>query len=238
MATSDNLKRLASTFTVRDIMVGTANLAYAISKSDAASVSSSNPDFSFIPIRNGSGLSEYYSRDSDEVSPIGVDDLISDGTGVLDLVDVFEHRDFAFVLGPRQIDGFVHFSDLNHPLVKLTFYMMLEGVERFALESVRSRLTDEFLKETLGIERLVQVQRYYQRAGDAGQSLINYLNIADILKLARRAGTVDIEESAIQVVKGIRDGAAHVSENLVSGYSDVAKLAQVKNQCLRIFQVS
>lgn len=236
MSTGDNLKRLASTFTVRDIMVSTADLKCGTGESEALPVSEANPDFSFIPIMSGSRLSAYFSRDSHEVSPIGVQDLISDGTGVLDLVDVLEHREFAFVLGPRQIDGFVHFSDLNHSLVKLAFYMLLEGVERFALDLMKPRLTDEYLKLGLGLPRFAQIQGLYRRAGNAGQSLINYLNIADILKLARRAGAVDIEESVIQAVKGIRDGAAHVSENLVSNYSDVAKLVQVKSQCLLILR--
>jgi hypothetical protein len=37
----------------------------------------------------------------------------------------------------------------------------------------------------------------YERSGDAGQSIINYLNISDILKLARAAGTIDINADVI-----------------------------------------
>lgn len=153
-------------------------------------------------------------------------------------MDILERREFVFVLGPKQIDGYVHFSDLNHPLVKLTFYMLLEGVERFALDSVKPRLTEDYLEVGLGTPRFEQVQTFYKRAGNAGQSLINYLNIADILKLARRAGTLEIEEGWIQAVKNVRDGASHVSENLVSEYGDVNKLAQVKSQCLQLLRSS
>jgi hypothetical protein len=238
MATSENLKRLASTFTVRDIMVTTGTLKCASGELDATVVSKANPEFSFIPIMQESRLSMYYNRDTGRVSHIGVSDLISDGTGVLDLVDVLEHQEFAFVQGLRQIDGYVHFSDLNHSLVKLTFYMLLEGVERYALDSVRAGLTNEFLTETLGESRVSQIQRFYKSSGDAGQSPINYLNIADILRLARRAGTIDIDASLIPAIKRVRNGAAHVSENLVSDYSDVIKLAEVKNQCLRVLRSS
>jgi predicted transcriptional regulator len=55
-----------------------------------------------------------------------------------------------------------------------------------------------------------------------------------MLRLARRAGKLEIEEDAIQAIKEVRDGAAHVSENLVSDYEDVKKLAEVKRQSLRI----
>lgn len=238
MATSENLRRLSSAFTVRDIMVSTGDLACATGEAEAVSVSMSKPDFSFIPIKIGNGLSAYYSRDSHQVSPIEVQDLISDGTGILDLVDILEHREFAFVLGPRQIDGFVHFSDLNHSLVKLTFYVLLEGVERSALESVKTRLTDKFLKDTLGEPRFERIHQSYKRSGDAGQSIINYLNIADILKLARSAGTLEIDEGLIKAVKDVRDGAAHVLENLVSDSNDVMKLGQVKSASLRILRSS
>lgn len=238
MATSENLKRLATTFTVRDFMVRTRDLACATGKPDALAVSNANPDFSVIPIKKGGRVSGYYSRDSRRITLIKVKELISDGTGVLELVDVFEYREFAFVLGPRQIDGYVHFSDLNHSLVKLTFYVLLEGVEKFALDSVKDSLTDEFLTETLGESRFSQIQRFYKSSGDAGQSPINYLNIADVLKLARKAGTIDIDASLIPAVKRVRNGASHVSENLVSGYSDVKTLAHVKNECMRVLRSS
>lgn len=34
------------------------------------------------------------------------------------------------------------------------------------------------------------------------------------------------------------DGAAHVSENLVSSYDDVTSLANVKRECLRVLGAS
>jgi hypothetical protein len=127
---------------------------------------------------------------------------------------------------------------LNHPLVKLTFYMLLEGVERFALDMVKPQLTNEYLEVNLGKDRFGRLKSTYKNAGDAGQSLINYLNIADILRLARRAGIIEIEESVILSVKDARNGAAHVSENLVSKYGDVKKLAQVRSECLRVLRSS
>lgn len=61
-----------------------------------------------------------------------MNDLISDGTKLLDLVEFLEEREVAFVLSHRHIDGYVHFSDFNHHLVKLTFYVILEAAERLA----------------------------------------------------------------------------------------------------------
>jgi hypothetical protein len=238
MATSENLNRLAAAFTVRDIMVSTGELVCATVAADAPLVSKTYSDFSIIPIKTGSKLSAYFNRDTTLVTPIEIHDLISDGTTLLDLIEVLEHHEFAFILGPRQIDGYIHFSDLNHDLVKLVFYVLLQGVERTALHLVKPRLNDEFLEAALGAPRFAQIQYAYRRAGDAGQSPINYLNIADMLRLARRAGKLEIDDDAIKAVKDVRDGAAHVSENLVSDYDDVKRLAEVKRQSFRILHSS
>jgi hypothetical protein len=83
-----------------------------------------------------------------------VNDLISDGTKLLDLVEFLEEREFAFVLSHRHIDGYLHFSDLNHHLVKLTFYVILEAVARLALDSVRPvKGSDEYLRRNLSPHR-------------------------------------------------------------------------------------
>lgn len=237
MSTGENLKRLATTFTVCDIMVSTGSLKCASVDSEAVSISAEYPDFSTIPIRDGHELTRYYSRDSKQVNPIRVQDLIGDGTRLLDLVDVLAEREFAFILGPKGIVGYVHYSDLNHSLVKLAFYMLLEGVERHALDSIRHKLDDSYLRATLGETRFCQLQSKYRNSGDAGQSVVNYLNIRDILKLAFRAEPVQVDDAMAMSIKDARDGAAHVSENLVSNYAGVQKLAAVKRECLKILRV-
>ena len=126
----ETLKRLAITFTVRDIMVPVVGLICAGNEIEATGVSKDNPDFSVIPLRQSTKLTGYFLRDSGTSREIVLDDLISDGTSLLDLVEIFEDREFSFVLTHREIAGYVHFSDLNHHLVKLAFYVILEALER------------------------------------------------------------------------------------------------------------
>ena len=49
-----------------------------------------------------------------------------------------------------------------------------------------------------------------------------------------KAGTLDIDDGIIKATKNVRDGAAHVSKNLVSTYTDVSTLGRVKRDCLHI----
>jgi hypothetical protein len=230
----ETLKRLATTFTVRDIMIPRVGLICSDDEKQAAKVSDDNPDFNVIPIPQEGQLTGYFERDSRNIKRIELDDLISDGTSLLDLVEILEDRQFSFVLSHRHIEGYVHYSDLNHHLVKLAFYVILEALERVALDSIQGRDDRESLKRDLDPKRFEQIEGAYKRTGDAARGLASYLNISDLLRLAAKAGTVDVEESVVMAMKDVRDGAAHPSNNLVSSYPDVKKLAHVKRECLRV----
>jgi hypothetical protein len=165
-------------------------------------------------------------------------DLIADGTSLLDLVEILEERQFSFVLHRNKIEGYVHFSDLNHQLVKLAFHVILEALERVALNSIQSRSDRESLKRDLDPVRFKQIEGAYKRAGRAARNLVSYLNLSDILRLAAMTGPISVEDRHIKAMKKVRDGAAHGSENLVSSYDDVTRLADVKRECLRVLGTS
>ena len=85
----DTLKRLAITFTARDIMIPEGGLTCAGNEVEAARVSKENPDFSVIPLRQNAKLTGYFLRDSHALREIILNDIISDGTSRLDLVEIF-----------------------------------------------------------------------------------------------------------------------------------------------------
>jgi hypothetical protein len=233
----ETLKRLATMFTVRDIMIRNADLVCANDAVEAVEVSHKNPDFNVIPIREDGKLTGYFERDSGSTKKITPHDLISDGTSLLELVDILEHREFCFVLSSEQARGYgyVHFSDLNHHLVKLTFYVILAALERVALDSIRGKDDREFLKKNLSPARFNHIEEKYKDAGEAARSLVSYLNIRELLRLAATAGTIHVEESVAKAMLSARDGASHASKNLVSKHpDDVKDIAKVKRECLRV----
>jgi hypothetical protein len=115
---TDALKHLTTTFTIKDIMTPKSRLVCAADAESAPAVSAANPDFSIIPIKTDNELTAYFDRDAAQAYPIRVGDLLSDGTTLLDLVDILRGRGFSFVLTHQHIDGYVHYSDLNHQMVK------------------------------------------------------------------------------------------------------------------------
>jgi len=232
----ETLKRLAVTFTVKDIMISQAALVTAVGESEAAEISRQHPDFTVIPIRTNGKLNGYFERDSGVTRAIRLDDLISDGTSLLDIVEIFETRQFSFVLSHQQIAGYIHFSDLNHHLVKLTFYVILQALERRALSLIQVEETDakEYLRASLDRRRFDSICGQYERDGDSARCFFNYLNISDVLKLAVSAGKIQMATEVINASKEIRNGAAHPSENIVANYESVKKLGIVGRACLRI----
>jgi hypothetical protein len=230
----ETLNRLAVAFTVKDIMTPRAGLVCGVDAAQARSVSDKNPDYDVIPIQQEGTLTGYFDRKARRTRKIAPADLIADGTNLLDLVDILEKRQFCFVLTSQKIEGYVHYSDLNHQLVKLTFYVILAALERSARNSIQGRSDGESLKRDLTPERFKQIDRAYKRAGRAARDLVSYLNISDILRLAALAGAISVEDRLIKSVKKVRDGAAHGLENLISSYDDVSTLANVKRECLRV----
>ena len=182
-AVVETLKRLATTFTVRDIMTPCTHLVCAPDEQRAPLVSANNPDFDVIPIKAGEVITGYFERAVGAPQHLRLEDVVSDGTNLLDFVDICASRQFSFVLGEQEIKGYAHFSDLNHHLVKLTFYVMLEALERNTLELISRFDEKEYIRKNLP-DRFVQIQAQYERAGRAARKLISYLIISDILRLA------------------------------------------------------
>jgi hypothetical protein len=219
-------------------MTPNAALVCAANDIQAGTVSDDYPDFDVIPIQQDGTPTGYFERKSRRTKKISPTDLIADGTSLLDLVEILEERQFSFVLSGHKIEGYVHFSDLNHQLVKLAFHVILEALERVALNSIQSRSDRESLKRDLDPVRFKQIEGAYKRAGRAARNLVSYLNLSDILRLAAMTGPISVEDRHIKAMKKVRDGAAHGSENLVSSYDDVTRLADVKRECLRVLGTS
>lgn len=230
---TEALTHLTTRFTVKDIMTPKLQLICAMDTETAPEVSGSHPDFSIIPIKKGGELTAYFERDTARIRTIELVDLVSDSTSLIDIVDILEAREFTFVLTHQRINGYVHYSDLNHHLVKWTFYVMLEAVERLTLETLQPTDERAYLTEKLGRDRFKQIEGMYKRAGDNGRNLMTYLNVADILRLAVSDGSLQLEESSIKMMKQVRDWSAHVLYDL-PGETAMCTLATVKRECLRL----
>ena len=67
-----------------------SQLVCALDAEAAPAISAANPNFSVIPIKKDDELTAYFERDPGQTQPIRVGNLISDGTTLLDLVEILQ----------------------------------------------------------------------------------------------------------------------------------------------------
>ena len=108
---NDTLSRLARAFSVAEIMVNASSLTCAQDEGQALELLNRFPDFDVIPILTATRVSAYVERGSSVACQIDVNDLVSDGTSIVDAIDILKFRPRFFVLVSDRIGGYVHYSD-------------------------------------------------------------------------------------------------------------------------------
>ena len=229
------LQRLGLSFTVRDIMISKEHLVSAPAKAEAPAVSERYPDYNIIPILDGGILAEFYERDKKASRPITVQDLVGSDTSILGLVDILRDREFCFALVGNEIGGYVHFSDLNNPIVKLTFYVIFEAFERHLLGAIHP-VTEQEIQQYLGLHRLNRIMNEVQRAqaDRANLSLENFLFLPEIVRIAVAKGKLSLDEERVQIIRRSRNRVSHAGSSLIQNHADVNALIEAKKICLAV----
>ena len=121
----ETIQRLANGFVARDIMTPADQLVCADSEAGARLRLEENLRFDIIPILSGGRLLAFLERDQPCPKTIQISHLVSANTPILDTVDRLCDRRFVFVLGRGEVIGLIQFSDLNDPVVKLPFFVLV-----------------------------------------------------------------------------------------------------------------
>lgn len=145
----ETLRRLASRFVARDIMKPATELVSADSEAHARKRLEENPRLDVIPIFRGGTLLAFQERGQPRAETIQIRHLVGAGTPIPDVVDSMSDRRFVLVVGRHEVIGLIHFSDLNDPVVKLPFFVLLEGVERRLADAVDGLVTEDVIPELI-----------------------------------------------------------------------------------------
>jgi hypothetical protein len=231
------LQRLGLSFAVRDIMVPKKRLVCASTEADAPKISEQNPDFNIIPIQDNGVLVAFFERDTKSRRSITVQDLVASDTSIIDLVEILSSREFCFALVGNEIGGYVHFSDLNNPLVKLTFYVIFEALERGLLATIHP-VTEQEIEQNLRLKRLNRIRNEVQKAQSdrANWSLENFENflfLPEILRIAV-AKRILSDEERFNSIRKFRNRVSHAGWSLVENHGDVRTLVDVKTTCIEV----
>lgn len=234
----ETLRRLASRFVAWDIMKPAGELVSADSESGAQRCLKENPSYDIIPISSEGKLSAFLERGQSRRRVIQIQHVISAGTPIPDVVDSLCDRRFVFVVGRHEVIGLVHFSDLNDPVVKLPFFVLLEGVERCLTDAIKGLVTDEVLPKLIRVQQRLDGIRGKMdklRTGKADRDWVTLMYFREILEAAVYFQKLSLESKQIELLSAIRNRVSHAAtEGLVESYIDVQRLSQARHLCIDI----
>lgn len=230
----ETIQRLAYTFTVRDIMKPKEELVYASSEGDARKLLDRNKDYDVIPIDQGGTLCAYLERGSNHTKRIALHDIVSDGTSILDLVDILKERRYCFVVVSNRIAGYIHFSDLNNRLVKLPFFILLEAFERYFVDKIRALINEATLEKVLAPKRAEEIKDIMRQQikNRANLDLVSILSFREIVKCSCYLKKLTLKSAEIRDLCQTRNRVYHAGRMFVGSHRHVKRLAKVKNICI------
>lgn len=232
------LAQLAEMFKVRDIMVTQADLKRANNLDEAIRLLDEYQDYDHIPLPVTGPIGAYVARDDRKFHPIRNSDLISDGTSLLDLPDLLCDRAFYFVLTANQIQGFVHFSDLNNSLTKLPLFVLFEAIERqLALCLAKVTTSSDTLARLLGDKRMREIEQKRAKASKrrANRTNLDELSFTEILALCLHYELIHLQPADSRALGDIRNRVAH-SAPLIEEHGDVRRLAKVHKVAVQVLK--
>jgi hypothetical protein len=230
----ETLVQLGAAFAVRDIMISYENFQLVDDEYEARRFFEEQDDYDYTASPKAGRITTYFRRGEPEGHPLRQEHLLSDGTGILDLLDLLAERDFYFVLSANKICGFVHFSDLNDELVKLPLFVLLAAAERRLWRSVKKGLNEAELKNALVPERFEEVLERFEEAKEqrTDRDLGGLLFFGEILKLAKNRDLLPrISSDDRGRLNDVRNRVAHHDRLLIEKHKDVRKLAKVRDLC-------
>lgn len=234
----DTLQRLITSFVASDIMVVKDQIVSGENEEAALQLLDQNPQYDVIPLRREGRLVAFLERGSIKTKRIQIQDAVSAGTPILDLVGTFCDRKHLFVLGQCEIVGLIHFSDLNDPVVKLPYFLLLEGLERKIADSIRQSVNKHALPQIItDPKRLANIEGKMSdlQNKQADRDLVTLLHFREILESACRFGKLQLNTTQIEDLSCIRNRVAHAaSDELVESHEDLRRLSRVHRICMNL----
>jgi hypothetical protein len=230
---NQKLNRLSLIFSVQDIMTEANQLRRADNIKNAENLFY---EFDIVPYPRKGNLEGFFKRDSKDLHNIEPRYLLSEGTSLLELPELFNNNLFYFIISGNRIVGYVHYSDLNKPIVKIPFFAMFQAVERKLWDKIKNQISEEILQNIFEPKQVEDFKKKKRRA-EANNIDIGWVGVFSfpyILRLARYFGLIDLTSEDIKLLKEIRNKVSHSDYYLVGSQKDVKDLADACSMFLSL----
>jgi hypothetical protein len=219
--------------TVDRIMVPVADLLRADTQAEAADL---HDQYDIVPWPARGPIKGYFHRDDQGSRSLDPDSLLSFGTPITELADLFLHRDFFFVIQANQVAGYIHYSDLNHPYVKIPLFAIIQQAERAVWGKIHPKITPKVLVQMFGEERAGRYEKLRARIREANVELdwTGVFTLPAILEIGRHLKAVKLTDGEIELIRDVRNRIAHSDRTLISKRSDVRTVVSARHLAGRI----
>jgi hypothetical protein len=193
-------------------------------------------DFDVVPYPRRGEITGYFIRDSRDLRPIDTKVLLSHGTPIIDLPQIFLSRPFSFIIATHRIAGYLHYSDLNKPMARVPFFAAFQMAEGTIWERIQERISDELLRNHLEKKRFDQLARLKKKRkrGNADLGWQGVLSLPDIIRIGRRLHQARLTDEEVVLLKEYRNRTAHANKQLIESEGDIRSLCQVVSLALKL----
>lgn len=90
----------------------------------------------------------------DHYQPFHSEDLVSDSTSLIELLEIFRNKSYLFILERNKVSKIVTFADLQKQPIRMLAFSLISLLEMLLISLIREEYPDETWKEKLSEERL------------------------------------------------------------------------------------
>lgn len=232
---TEALDRILRVITVMDLMTDAKYLKRADTFENAQNLFN---EYDVVPYPKKGNIEGYFHKDNKELLQIAKKNLVSSDTNTLSLFKIIKEDKFCFVLSANEIEGYIHYSDLNKPFTKIPLFTIFEAVERSLWENIKNRINEEDLAKLFSESEVKNFlkSREFNTKRNVNVDWTGIFTFPFILKMARYYGLIDFSDQEIKLLKETRNKVAHSDRNLINSFKDVEKLINAQELCFEIIK--
>ena len=131
--------------------------------------------------------------------------ILSDGTGIMEIIPLMTKIEFFFVLKGNKVKKNIHFANLNGLYISIGLYAKLDHLEDFIGRAIRKKLGNgekeqiKYLKANLSKKDFNKINTQYnnKKEEDLQINPVKELYINQELTLAKKFNLTEIDEETI-----------------------------------------
>lgn len=223
--------KLDRIFSVQDIMTPAEELKRAGSIEEARQLFSKY-DYDVVPYPKMGKITGFFQRGLNKPSNLKQDCLISDTTGLLDMPQLLHQSSFYFIIFANKVTGYVHYSDLNKPAMKVPLFVLIQAMEKKLWDKIAPRIDDNIVRDVFkgDAQRFIE-KRSAAKSGNVDIGWIGVFTLPNILRLANKFGETNLVGTQIKLLGSTRNKVSHADRNLIGARGDVPKLVEALKLC-------